>query len=234
MSAPKLKSDLLNFMLTQGYQPGDRLPTISELASDAYLGISASKVREQLEVARALGLVEVRSKTGTRLKAYSFKDPVRLSLFYAMACDGHHFEHFAVLRKHIEAAFWQEACALLTADDLGQMRQCIVDARRKLNATPIHLPHAEHRRFHLKVFERLDNPFVLGLLEAYWDAYDAIESRRYADYRYHTQVWDYHERILNAIEAGDFDAAREAFLEHTALLRHDVLPTSDDHVTEGK
>ncbi len=39
--------------------------------------------------------------------------------------------------------------------------------------------------FHLTIFKHLENPFVLGLLEAYWDAYEAVELNRYADYRYH-------------------------------------------------
>jgi DNA-binding FadR family transcriptional regulator len=68
MSSIDLGSDLLNYIAESDLQVGDRLPTISELQDENHLGISTSKVREQLEVARALGLVEVRSKTGTRLK----------------------------------------------------------------------------------------------------------------------------------------------------------------------
>ncbi len=74
--------------------------------------------------------------------------------------------------------------------------------------------------FHLTTFKRLENPFVQGLLEAYWDAYEAVEMNRYADYDYLQSVWDYHERILECIEAGDFDGAQEAFVEHTRLLRY--------------
>jgi DNA-binding FadR family transcriptional regulator len=51
----RFDSDLLNYIIKHGYQPGDRLPTISELQETDNLGVSVSKVREQLEVARALG-----------------------------------------------------------------------------------------------------------------------------------------------------------------------------------
>ncbi|MBI5668991.1 MAG: FadR family transcriptional regulator [Chloroflexi bacterium] len=220
MADIELESDLLNYIIKHGFQPGDRLPTISELQDPNNLGISVSKVREQLEVARALGLVEVRSKTGTRLKEYSFTPAVRLSLFYALATDLHFFEQFSALRTHLEVSFWNEACSRLTADDLADLRQTIVAARVKLSSQWIRIPSEEHRAFHLGIFRRLENPFVLGLLEAYWDAYEAVELNRYADYAYHTTVWDYHERILDAICAGDFDAARAAFMEHTRLLRH--------------
>jgi DNA-binding FadR family transcriptional regulator len=215
-----LESDLLNYIVKQGFQPGDRLPTISELQDPDNLGISVSKVREQLEVARALGLVDVRSKTGTRLKEYSFTPTVRLSLFFALATDLRYFEMFSELRTHLEVAFWHEACGLLTDADKTQLRAYIDAANSKLNAPRIRIPSEEHRSFHLTIFKHLENPFVMGLLEAYWDAYEAVELNRYADYSYHQQVWNYHERILDAICAGDFDAAQTAFIEHTHLLHH--------------
>lgn len=220
MSHINLESDLLNFIAHNGFEPGDRLPTISELQHVNHLGVSASKIREQLEVARALGLVEVRSKTGMRLKEYSFSPAVRLSLFFALACDLHNFELFSELRTHVEMAFWHEACERLTLEDKAALRVCIEQARAKLNDRWIHIPNQEHRVFHITIFSRLENPFVVGLLEAYWDAYEAVEPNRYADYAYHTQVWDYHERILDAICAGDYEAAKTAYQEHTKLLRY--------------
>lgn len=221
MSHVNLESDLLNYLVSQGYSAGDRLPTISELQHQEHLGLSASKIREQLEVARTMGLVEVRSKTGMRMKDYSFAPAVRLSLFFALANNLHNFELFSELRTHTELAFWHEACALLTPDDIAIMRQCIAEARQKLQDKWIRIPNQEHRLFHMSIFRHLHNPFVLGILEAYWDAYDAIEPNRYADYEYHQKVWDYHERILNEICAENFDAAQQAFEEHTRLLRYE-------------
>ncbi len=220
MSAIDLDSELLSYIVDHGFRPGDRLPTISELQSSKHLGISASKVREQLEVARALGLVEVKSKTGMRMKEFSFAPAVRLSLFIALAQDPHSFELFSELRNHIEAAFWYEACKTLTESDLQEMSNCIRAAREKLNSKFVRIPVEEHRSFHLTVFRNLENPFVMGLLEAYWDAYNATELSHYSDYDYLQTVWDYHEQILNHICSGDFERARELFIEHTRLIRH--------------
>jgi DNA-binding FadR family transcriptional regulator len=60
----------------------------------------------------------------------------------------------------------------------------------------------------------------MGILEAYWDAYNAVELNRYSDYDYLQQVWAYHERILDALCAGDYESARENFIEHTHLIRN--------------
>lgn len=232
MTNINLDSDLLNYIIKNGFQPGDRLPTISELQDPDNLGVSVSKVREQLEVARALGLVEVRPNTGTRLKDYSFAPAARLSLFYALATDLHYFEQFSALRTHLEMAFWHEACNLLTEADTNELRGYITSARAKLSDQRIRIPFEEHRAFHLTIFRHLENPFVIGLLEAYWEAYEAVELNRYADYSYHTRVWDYHERILDAICAGDFNAAQEAFMEHTRLLHYQPRMLNRDHPAE--
>jgi DNA-binding FadR family transcriptional regulator len=239
MSHIDLDSELLEYIVKNGFQAGDRLPTINELQEKEHLGISISKVREQLEVARALGLVEVRSKTGMRMKEYSFAPAVRLSLFCALALDPHNFEFFSQLRNHIETSFWNEACTTLNEEDKAEMRTCVESARRKLNSRPhIMIPNEEHRRVHLTVFKRLDNPFVMGVLEVYWDAYDAIELSRYADYDYHQRVWDFHEQILDAICAGDYDRARDLLVEHTQLIRfqprmQDIERTHEATVTNS-
>ncbi len=219
MSEIDLDSDLLEYICRQGFQAGDRLPTINELQADEHLGISISKVREQLEVARALGLVEVRSKTGMKLKSYSFTPAVRLSLLFALAQDQHNFELFGEVRNHIEVAFWNEACERLQAEDKAVMRDCLDKARAKLNGKPVRIPNEEHRTFHLTVFKRLDNPFVMGILEAYWDAYNAVELNRYSDYSYLQQVWTYHEGIFEAICQGEYERAKGLFVDHTNLIR---------------
>lgn len=234
MPSIDLESDLLNYLVRQGYRPGDRLPTIQELQDRDRLGVSISKVREQLEVARALGLVEVRSKTGMRLKDYCFTPAVRLSLLFAIAGDPHRFEQFTALRNHVEVAFWHEACAQLTEDDTDLMRRCVAQARARLNERLIAIPNEEHRVFHLTMFRHLDNPFVQGILEAYWDSYEAVEANRYADYAYHLSVWDYHERILDAICAGDFDRGQALFVEHTHLLRYDPDQRANGVPREGR
>ncbi len=230
MADIQLDSHLLNFIVEQEYQPGDRLPTIAELGDHDHLNISVSKVREQLEVARALGLVDVKSQAGTRLKEYSFAPAVHLSLFYALATDLRYFEQFSALRTHVEVAFWHEACQLLTDADKDELRGYIEAAWGKLNAPRIRIPNDEHRAFHLTIFRHLDNVFVKGLLEAYWDAYAAVELNVYAELTYHREVWEYHQRILDAICTGDFDAAQEAYIQHTRLLHY---PTRIQAVEAG-
>jgi DNA-binding FadR family transcriptional regulator len=210
-------SQVLEYLASRPNGAGERLPPIRELAGE--LAISPGKLREQLEVARALGFVEVRPRTGMRTLAYSFSPAVRASLRFALARDRRNFEAFGALRQHVEASFWEEAARLLTAEDKDFLRQLVDRAWGKLRGRPIEIPHAEHRDLHLTIYSRLGNPFVRGVLEAYWDAYEAVGLNVYADYEYLTEVWTYHERMVEALLAGDYAAGHADLVRHTALLR---------------
>jgi DNA-binding FadR family transcriptional regulator len=214
----RLDSALLRYIVERGGQPGQQLPSIERLSGQ--LGVSAGKLREQLEVARCLGLVEVKPKLGIRLTAYSFQPAVRSSLFYALACHQARFEQFSTLRQHLETAYWDEAVRSLTAADLAHLRALVAEARAKLHGRPIRIPHAEHRAFHLTIFARLDNPFVTGLLEVYWDAYEAIGLSMFSDYDYLQAVWDHHAEIAEAAERREAERGRQVLVDHFNLLRN--------------
>ena len=149
-----------------------KLPSLNELSRE--LNISLASLREQLEVARALGLVEVRQKTGTRRLNYSFTPAVSQSLGYALALQNGYFRKYAEMRNHLEAAYWHEAVQLLTEEDKDELNAIITRAWEKIRGTPVQVPHEEHRKLHLMIFNRVDNPFVIGILEAYWEAYEAV------------------------------------------------------------
>ena len=212
-----IESDILRYIVENNLQVGQRLPPLTELSG--ILNISISKLREQLEVVRALDMVGVKPGSGTQINEFNFAATLRLGLLYSLARSEQNFEAYKSLRNATAAAFWQEAVALLTPDDLAEARRLVVAARTKLDGRAIQIPHREHRAFHLALFKRLDNPFVVGIEEAYWSAYEAIELHHYADYQYLTTVWDYHERMVDYIEAQDFARSSAEFVAHTQLLK---------------
>ena len=193
------------------------LPSLKDLSVE--LGVSVASLREQLEVARALGLVEVRPRLGTRRRSYSFTPAVRQSLSYALALNDAHFHKYAELRKHVEAAFWFEAVEKLTETDKRELQALMTRAWEKLRGIPIQVPHEEHRNLHLAIYRRLENPFVTGILEAYWEAYEAVGLNVFAGgYDYLEEVWQYHQKMVEAICSGDYRAGYEALVAHTDLL----------------
>jgi DNA-binding FadR family transcriptional regulator len=209
-------SEFLRYLAAHPEADGG-LPSLNELSRE--LGISLAALREQLEVARALGLVEVRPRTGTRRRPFTFTPAVRQSLGYALALNDGHFQKFSELRNHLETAYWNEAVCELTESDKAELRALIDQARAKLRNKPPQVPHEEHRKLHLLIYRRLDNPFVTGILEAYWDAYEAVGLNIYAGgMDYLNEVWEYHARMVECICTGDYDAGREVLIKHVDLL----------------
>jgi DNA-binding FadR family transcriptional regulator len=193
------------------------LPPLADLGRE--LGISVAGLREQLEVARALGLVEVRPRKGMRRRPFSFAPAVRQVLSYSLALSNGHFQEFSELRNHLEEAYWDEAVVLLTADDKTELKALVVRAREKLQGTPVQVPHEEHRALHLLIYQRLSNPFVSGILEGYWDLYEAVGLNLYSgDMTYLNEVWDFHGQMVEAIFQGDYETGRRALIKHVDLL----------------
>jgi DNA-binding FadR family transcriptional regulator len=212
----------------------DGLPSLNNLSKE--LGISVSRLREQMEVARALGLVEVRPRTGMRRLPYAFLPAIKQSLFYALSLDRSYFESFADLRKHIEESYWFQAVERLQSEDLDELEVLVSQAWKKLRGSPIQIPQDEHRQLHLLIYRRLNNPFVLGILEAYWDAYEAVGLNVYADYSYLERVWEYHQAMVEAICRKDFQAGFQALEEHTDLIyqRPESKPERSPVLTESE
>ena len=173
-----------------------------------------------MEVARALGFVEVKPRTGIRRLPFDFSPAVRLSLNYAIERDRKFFDDFSDLRIHIEASYWQQAVQLLIAEDNEFLKELIQDAWKKLAGNPVRIPHREHRAFHLTIYRRLENPFVLGILESFWDAYESVGLNLYTDFEYLEKVWKYHQKMAESICSGDYEAGYQALIEHNELLYH--------------
>jgi DNA-binding FadR family transcriptional regulator len=211
-------SEFLQYLLRNAGQAGSggRLPSLSEISAET--GVSVGKLREQLQVARMLGLVEISPRRGMHLMPYDFLPAVRLSLMIALSLDRDAFHQFSILRTHLETAFWDEAVSLLTEADRSDLLGLVESAQLKLNQDRIQIPHREHRAFHLTIYSRLHNPFVLGLLEAYWDGYEAVELNTYTDYGYLQEVWSYHARIAEALDRGDHALGKQLLIEHMTLI----------------
>jgi len=218
----QLDSDFLKYLIQHHINPGDRLPTLNEIGAD--MGVSVGTLREELAVARGMGFVSVRPRVGIQRECFDFAEAILPAVLFGLATGEASFAQISRLRRSIETSFWDEAVVLLTPEDKTTLRRLVDSAWAKLRGEPIHIPNGEHRALHLTIFGRLDNPFVQGLLVAYWDAYDASELTRFVRYQYWIDVWNYHEQIVDALCAGDFERGRRLLNEHFALL----LTTSDE------
>jgi len=204
-------------LVCDGEEPA-KLPPMGELA-DA-LGVSKGKLREELLAAQAYGVIEMRPGDGTYVQPFDFYTAIRPAVLYGIACDKRNFDRFYRVRAQLEVVFWEQATGALTSADFARLEQIVARAESKLNSNPIEIPHREHRDFHLAIFSRLENPFVVGLLQAYWDAYEAVELHRYFELSYYAEMWDYHRQIVAALRAGQTQSSRQILIDHFGILEN--------------
>lgn len=215
---PSNISDFLRYLASRT-EAENGLPSLNELSRE--IGISVASLREQLEVARVLGYVDVRPRAGIRRLPYSFTPAIRQSLGYAIALDNEHFRKFSDMRNHLEAAYWYEAVEKLTPEDKNELQALLARALEKIRGTPVQVPHEEHRKLHLLIYSRMDNPFVTGILESYWEAYEAVGLNVFVGgYEYLQEVWQYHETMVQSICKQQFAAGYAALVKHTDLIYH--------------
>ncbi len=206
----------LAYLAQKSAKGENQIPPLSILSQE--LGMSVSSLREQMELARTIGLIEAHPRSGIQLQPYSFKPAVIRSLAYAIMASKKSFAEFSDLRKNLEKAYFPKAVRLLTSENIHQMQELVRNAKLKLGSNPIQIPNPEHRQFHLSMYINLRNDFVTSLLEAYWMMYESVGLDLYTDLAYLIKVWNYHERIVNLIEDGQFNQSYEFLVEHMELI----------------
>ncbi|MBN1889404.1 MAG: FadR family transcriptional regulator [Thermoflexales bacterium] len=202
-----------------------KLPPMDDLARQ--MRVSRGKLREELVVAQAYGVVEMRPGDGTYVLPYDFYAAIRTAVLYGIALDRKNFDRFYRLRVQLEVAFWDEAVRNLGPEEYQELDAVLVQAQRKLTGPQAEIPHTEHRRFHLLIFSQLQNEFVQGLLEAYWDAYEAVGLNLYFDYSYYKEMWSKHQAITDAIKAQRYEGGKDILVNHFTLLEGRLQKSED-------
>lgn len=81
------------------------------------------------------------------------------------------------------------------------------------------IPLEEHSEFHLSIYRPLNNTFLNGILETYWQLSQETEFRMYSDQVYLENVWTYHKKIQRAIATKEYDLGYQALMTHFELVR---------------
>jgi DNA-binding FadR family transcriptional regulator len=217
-------SEFLTYLANIPDSSDQRIPPLAELSK--ILGISVATLREQLVVARLLGIVEVKPKSGIHKKPFDISSLLKNSLTYAASANYDAFHLFSDLRKHLEGAYFIEAAQLLGKSELSELEALINSARTKIDSIPGQNPTTEHREFHLIIYKNLKNDYLNGILDAYWEAYHQAGLEIYPDHKYIDRIWQYHAAILENIKLQKYNQALVILSEHMELInqREKVIP----------
>tara|TARA_A100001391_G_scaffold130111_8_gene89513 strand:+ start:17204 stop:17953 length:750 start_codon:yes stop_codon:yes gene_type:complete len=208
------------------YAPGDKLS--GEVAFAEELNVSRSAYREAIQVLTAKGLVESRPKAGTRVlprHRWNLLDPDVLAWAFAGEPNRKFVADLFELRLIVEPAAARIAAQRADKQSLKDMKVALADMRRHTLATEE--GRAADRDFHKALLQATANDALQTLAASMgaavnWTTHFKQRSRALP----RNPIPD-HERVYQAIVAGDADGAAEAMRALVQLALDDTHEAMD-------
>jgi DNA-binding GntR family transcriptional regulator len=210
-----VSDEIRQMIITGDLAPGERLFE-DRLAEQ--LGVSRNPVREALRALEGTGLVEVTPRRGAYVSRFE-PDSARQLL---------------ELRAVLESYAAELAASNRTDDDLMAMRQCIEHGRKATAENDVVAAAGYHRDFHKLIERASKNEFLEPVVAPLRHQTEMVFSML-VDMRGVTG-WDEHERILEAIERQDVEAARYSTKHHMSSVPRDLAinaAPADAHDRDG-
>jgi DNA-binding FadR family transcriptional regulator len=195
-------------ILNGSYAPEQVIPTEPELMAE--LRVSRTLLREAIKILAAKGLIESRTKIGTRVRSrkhWNLLDPTILNLY----CQVVDYSEFARSFQQIRLIIEPEAAALAAAQHSARQIKTLDDAYRAMaGAAGIGDWTDADLRFHEAILDATGNPFMrpLGSLIR-----TALETLLFQSAKGSANPFDSlieHRHVLEAIRRCDSNAARRA------------------------
>lgn len=210
----------LGALIVQGkLHPGSTLPNEAELGAE--FGVSRTALREATKVLASKGLLEVRRKTGTRVRPHgdwNVLDPAVLEWLFAGPGLPPRLTDLLEVRLLIEPAAAAMAAARATGEDHEEIRAAF--AAMQSAAKQPELSVEADLQFHLAVLNASHNAFMLpfgALIQAALRTSFRLTSSDPVAYR---RTLTLHRSVLEAIvgsRATDAETAMHRILRQTAV-----------------
>lgn len=223
LARPSLADDLAvglrQLIDSGGYQQGDRLPSIAEMARR--FGVAHPTLREALRKLETVGLVRIRHGSGVYVRER--RDWLLLSNpAYGGTVTRQVLLDVLDARTAIELKAASLAAERAGAESLARMRRLLAYAGAHLEDEGAQ--GEANILFHREIAVACGNPVLLQLLEVLTDVIHeeqqvVLESSRERSHREHVE-------ILAALECGQVDLATERMRAHLESLR-ELLLVSD-------
>ena len=206
--------ELVESIVTRQFAPGDLLPPEGALSTD--FGVSRTVIRESVKRLQEKGMVTVAQGRGTHVNpiaSWNLLDPLVLSTLILHDDTLGILDDLSVVREALEAVMAGAAATHRTDAAVAELRDSVVQMRNAIG-DPDAFRTADVQ-FHHSVMRLSENVLAENIAGSLFD--HANESTRYRGVNpedaYEAAVSE-HERVVEAIDAGDAAAAQRAMEEH--------------------
>jgi DNA-binding FadR family transcriptional regulator len=215
------------YIIDHRFRPGDALPGEGELAKQ--MGISRPSLREAMKVLQTIGVIETRHGSGTYVGSLSL-NPLADGMAFQILIAAQHSSSapqdlldLVDLRQALEMSEMRKVVGNHSDEQISRMRSIINEMR---------LMDPESARFgerdlalHLAFYQPLNSRVYSEFMRVFWKISN-MAIRPYAPASRDAIVAE-HERIVDAIEAKDTEAAVAAVQEHICHLAETIRTSYD-------
>lgn len=179
---------------------GEKIPPETELVAE--LGVSRGTLREAVKALAHAGLFEVLRGDGTYVRATS-----EISGTAQRVYREHADEDVLQVRFALDTQAARLAAASATQGIVAELRDLLVRRRDSWTAGDYEAWSAADWAFHLRVAEASGNALLHELYDSFGDVFHGTKMVQRLEAGFDGALATGHEELLEAIEAGDGDAA---------------------------
>ncbi|MBT1179367.1 FadR family transcriptional regulator [Bifidobacterium vespertilionis] len=215
-----------SYILSRNLQPGDVLPTETQLCDD--IGASRSSVREAVRKLEALNIVKVEHGKGTFVGSLSLDPMVETLAFRSMISVGKNFadlQDVVEMRRFLDLGCADEVVTSLAGSEQPRLMELAnaMSTTAKEGKTFLSLDID----FHMGILDALNNTIVKQMVRSLWLVHMAVLPQLGLPVSSELdRTADAHRRMLDAAMAGDVDGYREAVRDHyepiESILKHRI------------
>ncbi|MCE7988662.1 MAG: FadR family transcriptional regulator [Caldilinea sp. CFX5] len=222
-----IENRIKEYILNNQLQPGDKLPTEEQLATQLRVGRTA--VRETFRRLEALGIVESHQGYGRVVREFNF-DPILNGLSYGLVFHNHNILEVLEIRRALDDYFIKESIENLQESDIVELAAIV----QRMVAGGEENPHfhQQDHDFHALLYRRCGNQLAAQLFEITW----TVRMHALDRHNIHAAVQpgsvQEHVDILAAIKQPDVTLARERLLAHHLNLADSLRTQIAQHAAQ--
>ncbi len=227
--ANQVREQLEKLIIDNRLQPGDRLPAERELARQ--FGVSRTVIREAVRSLMAKGLLEVRSGSGTMVRAPT-AEAVSQSMALFLRAGHPELDYRKVLevRSILEVEIAALAAERRTDEDIRRLQEL-------LDATPGATTREQYVNldvgFHAALAQATHNEMFSLLLDSVVEIMRKLREMAFDIGSAPQRAARYHAAILEQVKQGNADGARQAMREHLVEAEDTILRAMALYATRG-
>lgn len=205
----QLSEQILELIDVQELQPGDRLPSMKQLAAD--FAVATPTIREALRQLQAVGMVDIRHGSGVYVKNAS--PGIMIANPHFGDVDATIVLQLLEARMHLEPELTSLAAVRASVDDIHSLESILEEAEQLLEGHDSEL-HSVNMSFHQEIARLSGNRILSQMFNSLIDLYAheqlgilTLFNARVRDYRDHILIFD-------AIRNHEADRARDQMRSH--------------------